>query len=545
MDTLKTTQVLLVGVFVFVLVSISGLFNPLLMNAAKYAQISREILNHGDWINLNIAGEAYEQKPPLLFWLGATAYSLFGFSPVVYKLAVILVSLAGIFATFKLGELLYGRKIGILASLFWAVSLGQLHFHNDIHTDTLLAEMVILSIWQYAVYFKKKKPINFVLAVIFTGLAMLTKGPVGMAIPAFAVGSHLIMKKQYREIIHWRWLAALPLVFVIILPALWGLLNQFGLEGLKFYFWTNNAGRITGSYQGNGADYFFALHTSAYMLAPWTIFAFIGIVMQIREQVKAKFRIGSSEFYTLGGILIFLMILTVSSSQKPHYMLSVLPLMAIIGARWAFEIFETSSSKLKNFVVYANRFLAVLFFLIIPLFGFWFYPESRIWVWMVVFAFIALAIYSLIKLRGLTREVTLLLSVIGGLMFFLNVSMYPQMSVYHSPLLAVADFNKEAKEGEKLHIYTPQARYWSIFYYSKSPGYYMIEPSDFSDRKLDAGQWIFISDEGLKQLNEMAVKYRLHKSYDHRSMTSQSIKFLNPKTRAQRLQKRYLIQLTK
>ncbi len=545
MKTEKVSQVLLVGVIIYLLVTICGVFDPLLMNAAKYAQISREILEHGDWINLNIAGEAYEQKPPLLFWIGAAASSIFGFSPIIYKLSVLLVSLSGIFATFKLGELLYGRKAGMLAALFLSTSLGYFHFHNDIHTDTLLAEMVILSIWQYALYFEKKKTVNFIVAIVFTGLAMLTKGPVGMAIPAFAVGTHLLLKKQYREIVHWRWFAAIPLIFVIILPALWGLLNQFGLEGIKFYFWTNNVGRVTGSYQGSSNDYLFPIHSTAYLLAPWTIFVFIGMFMQIREAIKTKLGKLSSEYYTLGGILVFLLILSVSESQKPHYLLSVLPLMAIVGARWAVDIFDTDLfPKLKKSLVYSNRFLAILFLLIIPLFGLWFYPEKRILVWGVVLGLVTLAVFSLLKMRGLKRELLVLLSVIGGIMFFLNVSILPHMAVYHSPLYAAADFNKEAKQGQRLHIYSPPARYWSLFLYSKAPGYYMPASSDFTGRNLQAGEWIYVGTEGLSQLNDLGVKYNIVKTYDHRSMTSQSIKFLNPKTRAERLQKRFLIQLT-
>ena len=51
----------------FLAVIISCLQLPMVVNAAKYAQVSREMLERGDWINLTIAGDAYDQKPPLLF----------------------------------------------------------------------------------------------------------------------------------------------------------------------------------------------------------------------------------------------------------------------------------------------------------------------------------------------------------------------------------------------------------------------------------------------------------------------------------------------
>ncbi len=233
------TLVLLVVVVAF------SLDLPMVVNAAKYAQVSREMLQSGDWINLTIAGDAYDQKPPLLFWIGALFFKFFGVSTPVWKIAVLLVSLGGIYSTYRLGKLLYDETTGRLSALFWTINLGYLYFHNDIHTDTLLADTVVFSIWQLATFFKEKKPVHFYLGMAGVGLSMLAKGPVGLVIPAFATGIHLLMHRRWKEFFHPRWLAGALLVAVLITPALIGLFNQFGPEGLKFYFWTNNMGRIT------------------------------------------------------------------------------------------------------------------------------------------------------------------------------------------------------------------------------------------------------------------------------------------------------------
>ena len=547
MKNLDLKWIVPLALLVYVLATVSGLFVPLIVNAAKYAQISREILESGDWINLHIAGDAYDQKPPLLFWLGAVAYKLFGISAIAYKLSVILVSFTSIFATFKLGEILYGKKTGWLAALFLATTLGFLHFHNDIHTDTLLADFVILATWQLVVFFEQKKNLNFILGLVFIGLAMLIKGPVGLAIPAFAVGAHLVLKRKFNEIFHLRWLIAFPIVGIIILPALWGLLNQFGMKGIIFYFWTNNAGRITGSYQGHAGDPFFPIHTSAYMLLPWTIFAFIGLVMQIREKIICRKNSGANnEYYTLGGILVFLLILTASKTQMPHYLLSVLPFFAILASRWAFLIFENpEKARVARVVGYGNLFLAVVFLLIIPLFGFWFYPEKRTAVWLIVGTGFAAGIFSVVKLKGLQKNVSFLLLTIGLVLFYTNVSVLPNMATYHSPLKAAQIFNNEAEPGQRLHMFLPQSRYWSLIYYSKAPGYYIPDASDFQKRKVPVGDWVYTDNVGVEQLRKMQVSYDLKKIFIHRSITSQSIKFLCPATRTQRLQKRYLVQLKK
>ena len=546
MKDLNLKQIIPLAVIAYALVLISGLFVPMIVNAAKYAQVSREIVESGDWINLHIAGDAYEQKPPLLFWIGAIAYKLFGFSQFSYKIAVIIASFSGIFGTYKLGKLLYSKEIGLLAAIMLSTSLGYFHFHNDIHTDTLLADMVILAIWQLAAFLERKQKINFILGLVFTGLAMLTKGPVGLAIPTFAIGSHLFFKKKYKEIFHLRWLIAIPIVGIIILPALWGLFNQFGIEGLKFYFWTNNAGRITGSYQGHSNDFLFPIHTSAYLLAPWTIFAFAGLILQIREKIKNKINDQvKNEYYTLGGIVIFLLILAVSKSKMPHYLLSLLPLFMILAARWMVEIYEkTKNKRLLNFLRGGNLLLSFILLALIPLFGLWFYPEKRFLVWLVIVLALIVFGYAIFKLKGLQKDIIFLIATIAAIGFFLNISMLPNMSKYQSSLDAAKYFNKEATEGQRLHIYSDRARYWSTFYYCKAPGFYMPRSSDLQERQLPAGDWIYTDDIGLKQLDDLKTHYELKMTYDHhRSLTSQSVKFLNPKTRAEHFQKRYLLQL--
>jgi 4-amino-4-deoxy-L-arabinose transferase-like glycosyltransferase len=117
----------------------------------------------------------------LLFWIGAIFFELFGISTSVWKIAIYLVSILGIWSTYRLGKLLYGRETGILSAIFWACGLSYLYYHNDIHTDTLLADLVIFSIWQLAVFFRaywysilKYKGINRQVATLtLTQLALM------------------------------------------------------------------------------------------------------------------------------------------------------------------------------------------------------------------------------------------------------------------------------------------------------------------------------------------------------------------------------------
>ena len=536
---------IIVIIFLILLAVISGLPVPMIANAAKYAQVSREIVWTHEWINLHIGGDAYDQKPPLLFWLGALSFSLFGIKVIYYKLAVIFVSLVGIFSTFKLGQLLFDRKTGFLSAIFWATSLGYLHFHNDIHTDTLLATTVVFSVWQLAAFFRNRKWHQFLLGTAGIGLAMLTKGPVGLAIPAFAIGIDLLWKGKFNDIFHWRWLIAVVVVGVIIVPALLGLINQFGAEGIKFFFWTNNMGRITGTYYGGNSDPSFYIHTSVYVLAPWSIFSLTGIVLEIRELILSKGKSGKEgSLIALGAILPYLLILSTAKTKNPHYLLEVAPFMLILGARWAILIYETDAfTRLKKLLPAIHRGVAVLVWLLIMVAPFYIFPEKRLFFWIIMVGLFSGTIYFMLRKGLLINQVYMLAFAIAALLFVVNVNLMSNMMKFHSSIDVAALFNKEASSDATINMYGKPARLWDLFLYSKKPGKYLITNDDLKKFLPNPGAWIYTDDKGYEEIKKMGIGMEVLQTYKHKTLTRQSLKFLNPKTREAHFDKMYVVKL--
>ena len=531
----------------YLLVNIPGLFLPLVVNAAKYAQVGREIIDNREWIDLTIGGDAYGQKPPLLFWIAALVFRIFGVSVVAYKAAILLISLIGVYGTYRLGKLLYGERTGALAAFFWATCLGYSFFYADIHTDSLLVVPVILSIWQYAAYYIKKKEIHFYLGATFVALAMLTKGPVGMVIPAFAVGFHLLMTRNFRAFFNYRWLLAALLVAILILPALLGLYRQFGLEGIKFYFWTNNIGRITGSYHGSNTDPLFYIHTTLYTIAPWTLFGFIGFFMQVREKILKRMNFnGEDEFYLLGGTIFYLLVSSAARAKNPHYEMSVLPLVLILGARWAFIIFERPSfGRLKKIMASTHLVVALLLFVLVFAFLLYIFPENRLWVWLVVLALAATFLLVQRWTKNLFQQLAYLLIAISAFLFTLNVNIVGHLTFYHSAFEACRIFNEQATGKAKLHILAPDgAREWDILLYSDNYGSYMVTPEDFAQESPSLNDWVYTSAEGIDMMARLNVEVDTIQSFQHRSLSRISVKFLNPTTRQSKLSKRYLLKIS-
>ena len=136
---------LIIGVFL-VVTFILGLLVPITSDAGKYAAISRIIYETGEWINLKIHFEPYLQKPPLLFWITTPFYYILGPSAFAFKLPVLLYSGIAVYSTYRFTKLFYDLKTAKLAALMLATCEFYFLFHNDVHTDSLLAANVIFSV---------------------------------------------------------------------------------------------------------------------------------------------------------------------------------------------------------------------------------------------------------------------------------------------------------------------------------------------------------------------------------------------------------------
>ncbi len=276
------------------------------------------------------------------------------------------------------------------------------------------------------------------------------------------------------------------------------------------------------------------------------IFAFVGLVLQLREKiVDRKNPAENNEYYTLGGLLFYLIIASIAKQKNPHYEMAVLPLFLLMGARWAVQIYEGKNfRKLKKVVSWIHLFVGIVLVAAVYPFLLYFFPNGKMWVWVTVVILTGFFLYSISWKNSLHRQLTSLFLAISIFMFTLNAHILPNLAKYHSPIEACKVFNEQSKDGAELHIFTEKARSWGIFFYSKNYGRYLISEDDLRAANLPAGDWLYTTDEGLALLDDMKAPYEKVEEMDHRSLSRISMKFINPKTRASKTEKRYLIRLT-
>lgn len=540
---LKNKIILLSGIFAILLIAVAyylGLFIDLTADTGKYGTIARHIIESGDFINLKIHGDPYEQKPPLIFWLAALGFKLGGIHNWSYKLLSVLYSFAGFWFTYQLGKTLYTKRTGLLAAILLLSSEVYFLFTMDVHTDLLLQTNITLAIWQLAAYLKSQKTANYLWAFVGVGLAMMSKGPVGAAIPAFALGTHLLIKRDFRQLFNLKWIPGVLIALLIATPAFIGLYNQFGWEGIKFFFITNNVGRITGTYAGSNTDYLFYFHTLLYLFLPWTFLLIFAMYHEFKSYLKTPHT--DREYLTLGGIWIYFLIASIAKGKAPHYIFSLIPMVAVIIGKWLdVYLSEEKSTTIKRLFRLQYVMLSLILILLITLMSY-VLPSQQIIYPALILVSLAICAHVLMQPKNYGAKL-LMPSIIlmACLNIYLNNSALPQAFSYQASTRASKLFNALAKPNEAFYNYLYGQ--YEVFFYSDTD---VKQLNELDQLKLnpDHASWIFTNQAGMDSIRsaygeEIEVAYPLK----HRGMNKMGIQFMNPATRDKSLSTMYLLKL--
>ena len=175
----------------------------------RVAGISAEMVFRGDWLVPRLNGEPFLEYPPLFYWLQAIGFSLFGINDFAAAVPAALAAFGGVLTLFALGRRLGFSGIGAFLSCVLLLTCAQyLSNARSCRVDMLLAFAVLLAVYGfYAMLTERNGAKRFGFWCVGTaGLAagILTKGLVGAALPAVALGGFLVLRDILERKFRWK-----------------------------------------------------------------------------------------------------------------------------------------------------------------------------------------------------------------------------------------------------------------------------------------------------------------------------------------------------
>jgi len=522
------------------------------IDASQYAEISREMMKSGDYLHIYDRGLDYLDKPPFLFWVSATSMKVFGVNNFGYKLPSVLFGLFALFATYKLAKRLYGEITGRMAALVLATCQGMFLMTNDIRCDTILMCCVITSVWLIYEWLLDKKWVYLLGGSIAIAAGMMTKGPIALMVPVFCFVCDWALKRQWQNFLQPAWLVALLVVAVLLIPMSIGLYQQFDLHpeklvngkqhtsGLRFFYWSQSFGRITGeSPWKNDVDLSFLLLNMLWSFLPW-IFLFIpAIIIKIIQLVRQKFRLHpGQEWLTTGGFLMGYLALGSSAYQLPHYIFVVFPLAAIVTARFLYELIEERKYgvlyRIFKPVYWAISVLVLLITLLLIVYVFPAHP-MMIAIWVAAFAiWIYLSVTK--KLTGKLFWMPAIAMIIIN--FFITNQIYFTLLNYQIGSQAGKYIQFNALASKDITLFRVEDPLNCIDFYANDT----IHGSD-SIKDVNGKKYIITMDKGLKALQENGVAVDILKQGQSYKVSELTPEFLNPATRKSTIKEYYILKV--
>ncbi len=516
------------------------------VDAAQYSVISMEMSWTKSFVQVYEHGKDYLDKPPLLFWTSALSYMAFGISNFSYKLPSVLIILLGIYSTYRFARLHYSHEIARTSALILASTQALFLITNDVRTDGILLGLTMFSVWQMSAYLQTKKYVHLLLLAVGIAGAMMAKGPLILIILAAGFGSEFLLKKQWRNIFKFQWILLLILVGMLLIPMCYGLYTQFDLHpektvyslqgpsGLRFFFWTQSFGRITGeNYWSNDTGYFYFTHTILWDFQPWIFFFIPALLLRLKSVFLhlAKRLTFQGEFITVSGFVLVFIALSLSHYKLPHYIFVLFPFAAIITAQFIHQLSEKATRKWSNFHFGFMHLFWVVCGAMLTLF----FPTKSVMLPLVLFALLLLSWRVFISLKGKQERIlfpTLIVAI--GFNLMMSTHFYPNLLSYQASSIAGREI-REKNWDVSLYAYESHAIHFNAQRFL--PTWTTAELME-----AEKGSLVFTTEAGFKEIDERRGA-TLFKKYPAHRATFITLPFLMNSTREKQLNHEYLIQL--
>ncbi len=332
-----------------VIMFFSNLSYPLIEpDESRYAQISLEMVQSGDYIVPHLHGAAYLDKPPLLYWVTAAGLKTFGTNEFAARLPSAFAAALTILAPFWLGRILVGNRAAFLEAIMLFLCLGFVLSGRFLIMDGLLALFTSVSILASCAA-ARAAPVRWhwwLLAAAACALGILTKGPVAVVLVFPSLIVILWATRWYKHLHVGHWVAFGATVVIIALP--WfALIASREPDFLAYFFWKHHVLRFVHAFDHQEPFWYYipvlfvGMFPSSLLLSPTVIFLF-----SRSESIR---RLRTPE---LGAIIVgafwIVVFFSLSSCKLPTYILPAIPLLCLIQA-CAFEALVDQASPIAYF----------------------------------------------------------------------------------------------------------------------------------------------------------------------------------------------------
>ena len=315
---------------------------------AVQAQIARNMLLSGDWVTARLDGVPYLEKAPLVYWMMAAAYRIFGIHDWAARLPLALAVVLLCWVTYRFGRWAFDMDAGVYAGVALATSAGLFLFTRILIPDATLTLAITGAVWAWLRLLEPDSERPVLWSVILgtcLGAGLLLKGLIAVVFPIASAVAYMAVTRQLLAGATWRRVKPgvfIPVALLIAVP--WHVLAT--VRNPPYFAWSLHSG--PGEYRGFFWFYFINEHLLRFLnlryprdyntvpriwfwvlnlvwLFPWSVYLPAAAAMEFKPISRA----GRARLMALCWIGVVMVFFTFSTTQE-YYSVPIYPAVALL-----------------------------------------------------------------------------------------------------------------------------------------------------------------------------------------------------------------------
>lgn len=301
--------------------------------AASY-EMATPFSGASDWLIPHLNTVPRLNKPPLIYWAISSSFRVFGVSEASARLVPALASLLVLALIGVWGTRIWNRRTGWASAMVWATGIGVAAMGRTANTDMLLCAAIALAMfgifWASELEGRKSLFMGAV-AGVGLGMALLTKGPVGVALPLLFAAIYLTLVGGWKRKLGGAIGVAIGVAVLVGVP--WFLLVEMQRPGfLKTFIFEENLGRFSGKqgyHNKTPITYYVPVVLLGFM--PWTGWLAPALgVWHFRGTDETSARQRRAQLFLTIWALLLVAFFSVSGTKLISYVLPAFPAFALL-----------------------------------------------------------------------------------------------------------------------------------------------------------------------------------------------------------------------
>lgn len=358
----------------------------------RYAEAAREMLKSGNWLTPYFNYELRFDKPVFFYWLIAISYMVFGVTEFAARFPTAVMATLLVFFTYFFGRQTISKSFGFISAVILASSLEFILLGRMSITDMTLSFFICATIFSgLLASFSIKKLANqetkgflnmhsdkiyWCLAYLFSGLAVLTKGPIGFVLPAIIFAVCFLLTGSLKENLKLKYvIPGILIFFTVVTPWYYLIIKEHGMNFVNYFFLDHNLARFGGGKVGHEQPFYFYPLVLFLGSFPWVFYLISALIKYSSEMLKrfkdvsfnniAVFKEADNNLkvimFSIVWFFVIFLFFNASSAKMVSYILPLYPAVALLaGKMWNDYIYEGKNQKA---VKYSSCLIAGMGFL--------------------------------------------------------------------------------------------------------------------------------------------------------------------------------------